>query len=155
MKVMDICKLVAAAELDECPHHLFDVLTVIHGRRAFADASIGWLYAPDDSPPVKLAETDDLSERFMSFDYVGHYPIAILRLFESESDLVAGILEPGGYFNPFTSFTLAICDHKVRRFACTYRDQKGQDVAFDKKAQGGPSAAFGQQYCDRRLLWLD
>lgn len=87
----------------------------------------------------------------MQFDYISHYPLALLYLVEREADLTEDILGPGGYFNPFTTFTVAFRGNAVRRFVCTYRDADGRDIVFDKERQLG----FGAEYRDRRLTWLD
>lgn len=155
--VYEMCRLAAADSLgsvqwEVSPEELFECIAIIRGQSEWNRVEAGWYYTPETAP-IPVTADMEIAERFMSLEYKGHYPIAVLLFHESEEDLVRSILSPGGHFNPFTTFMTAFKSGEVSPFQCSYVDDSGSERKFCKLQQSMSKDPFGLEYGRRRLEW--
>ena len=152
--LLNLCRHAATA-LDDgsSAGELFEELTVIRGRHHQGDARPGWLYSPGREPePLQpgMAFTD----AYMRLEYIAHVPILLLFFHDTQEQLAEGILGEGGYFNPFTTMTIAFRNGLPAPFECTHAGEDGTREVFCKEMQHHDNDAFGKAYLDTALTWL-
>lgn len=155
MTLAELAKLLAEASGDRLtPERVLECLFVIRDGAEWSGTEPGWLYEPL-AEPVRLTAELQLDDRYMTYSYVGHYPLGILCLHATEATLIAAILDDGGFFNPFTSLMLAVCDGKLRPFTCFYREpsEGGTEHVFDEARRYSIRSPFGRTFEHRRLEW--
>lgn len=101
----------------------------------------------------RLPPEMQFDDRYLSLDYIGHVPIALLFFHATEADLIEHILGDAGHFNPFTTLIITFRDGMPAPFRCTYADADGRRQVLQKPhLEAG--APFGRTFAHRALEWV-
>mgnify|MGYP000387967154 CR=1 FL=1 len=92
---------------------------------------------------------------FLTVEYCGHYPYAVLRDHDSENLLESAILGPAGITNIFTTYLMVFKNYTLCPYALTFSNRDGDRVRFDKQRQYEPPLyAKSEDFRDLRLQWI-